>query len=192
MNNSQKRNCNITSINHYLFSAETQREPNRQKVFSNWMTTYDHDNKVTEDLKNNTDFKKSEKNTLFKPKYHRYHCTSYKNEHHSAMGIHGDIPFEKYFWDSQPKFHSTNYEIGLGTTKPTEFIPGYCGFVPTNKFTVNHDLLKDPYFNVNKTNHLLNYKTRLPHYQGFIPKNPQNIKGNSRPYCLSTKDEAFS
>lgn len=108
------------------------------------------------------------------------------------MGIHGDIPFEKFFWKKLPKLYNDNSQIAKGTTKPTTFIPGYDGFIPVNKFTVYNDRINDPYFNVNKTNHMLNYHVRLPDYQGFIPKNPANIKGNPRPYCLSTKGETFN
>ena len=39
------------------------------------------------------------------------------------------------------------------------------------------DYIKDPYFNVNKTNHLLNYMVRIPNYQGYVPKSVTNIKG---------------
>lgn len=50
----------------------------------------------------------------------------------------------------------------------------------------------DPYFKVSKTNHMLNYKAKIPGYKGYVPLDPINIKGNMRPYCLSTKDEAFA
>ena len=93
----------------------------------------------------------------------------------------------------QPKIHSSNYKIGLGTTKPTTaFIPGYGGYVPTNRFKYNMDYIKDPYFNINKTNHLLNYLVRIPNYQGYVPKSVTNIKGNQRPHCFSTEGEDFS
>ena len=59
------------------------------------------------------------------------------------MGVHGDVPFEKFFLKNQPKIHSSNYELSLGTTKPTNFIPGYAGFIPVNKFTVYNDRVKD-------------------------------------------------
>jgi hypothetical protein len=45
--------------------------------------------------------------------------------------------------------------------------------------------------NVLKANHLSNYKTRIPGYQGYVPANASNVKGNLRPYCLSTEDEKF-
>ena len=105
----------------------------------------------------------------------------------------GDNPFEKFFLHDQPKIHSSNYKIGLGTTKPTTaFIPGYGGYVPTNRFEYNMDYIKDPYFNINKTNHLLNYMVRIPNYQGYVPKSVTNIKGNQRPHCFSTEGEDFS
>ena len=45
---------------------------------------------------------------------------------------------------------------------------------------------------MNKTNHMLNYKFRLPNCQVYIPSNPSNIKGNPRQFCLSTKGETFN
>ena len=51
--------------------------------------------------------------------------------------------------------------------------------------------VKDPFMNVLKINHLDNYSTRIPGYQGHVPANPSNIKGNLRPYCLSTNGEKF-
>lgn len=160
-------------------------------MFSNWTSMYNHHNTLTEEKKLQSNFKPSTIDDHFKKKYHRYHCVPYKTEQRTSMGVNADIPFEKYFIDDQPKFHNDNYEIGKGTTKSTNFIPGYQGFIPTNKYTIQNDRLQDPYFNINKTNHILNYKIRLSSYQGFIPKHLSNIKGNARPYCLSTKDEAF-
>ena len=54
------------------------------------------------------------------------------------------------------------------------------------------DYIKDSYFNINKTNHLLNYMVRIPNYQGYVPKSVTNIKGNQRPHCFSTEGEDFS
>ena len=127
----------------------------------------------------------------FNNRYHRYHAGCYKNENHVSYGVNGDVPFEKFFLKNQPKLHSSNYELGLGITKSTTFIPGYSGFIPVNRLSMRNDKLKDPYFNANKTNHVLTYKVRLPQYEGYVPKNPCNIKGNPRPYCLSTEEETF-
>ena len=182
----------MCSIIYNIYSAETQKNPDRQRSFSHWNSSYNFFNKRTEEEKLKSDFRPSSIDNHFKNRYHRYHVGCYKNEHHTALGVHGDIPFEKFFLKNQPKMHSSNYELSLGTTKPTNFIPGYAGFIPVNKFTVYNDRVKDPYFNVNKTNHMLNYHVRLPNYQGYIPQNPQNIKGNARPFCLSTKGETFN
>jgi hypothetical protein len=53
------------------------------------------------------------------------------------------------------------------------------------------DSVNDPYFNFGKTNHLLNYNTRIVGHKGYRPVNQVNIKGNIRPYCLSTEGESF-
>ena len=108
------------------------------------------------------------------------------------MGFQGDIPYNKFFLKNQQKLHSGNYRVGKDTTKPTSFIPGYGGFIPENDFNINFDRIRDPYFSLNKTNHMLNYKVRLPNYQGYKPLNPGNIKGNPRPFCLSTEGETFN
>jgi hypothetical protein len=63
--------------------------------------------------------------------------------------------------------------------------------MPVNKLPKIDDKLNDPYFNLGKTNHLLNYHTRVVTYQGAKPTNQVNIKGNIRPYCLSTEGETF-
>lgn len=118
---------------------------------------------------------------------------SIEQKEHNIPEFMGIIHLRNFFLHDQPKIHSSNYKIGLGTTKPTTaFIPGYGGYVPTNRFQYNMDYIKDPYFNVNKTNHLLNYMVRIPNYQGYVPKSVTNIKGNQRPHCFSTDGEDFS
>lgn len=143
-------------------------------------------------MKINTVYKRATIDDHFKNRYHRYHTAFYNTEHHANMGIHGDIPYEKFFLKNQTKLHSGNFNIGKNTTKPQAFLPGYCGYIPYNDFELNFDRTKDPYFSVNKTNHMLNYKTKLPGYQGYAPSNPDNIKGNPRPSCLSIEGESFN
>lgn len=87
--------------------------------------------------------------------------------------------------------HRSNYDLSKGTPKATPFIPLYDGFIPVNRHVPAFDRTKVPYFAQNKTNHMANYHIRLPDYQGFIPKNPANIKGNPRPFCLKTEGETF-
>ena len=107
------------------------RGPARMTQFSQWETTYDHDNEVTEEAKKNTLFKPATIDDHFKPRYHRYHTEYYQER------------------------------------------------------------IKDPYFSINKTNHLLNFNVRIPDYMGYIPKSVDNIKGNARPFCLTPKGETF-
>lgn len=174
-------------------SAKDVESLPRRAAFSNWETIYDHDNRETEEKKNSFSCRPSSIDDHFKKRYHKYHTAFYRTEGTQYSGVYGDNPFEKFFLHDQPKIHSSNYKIGLGTTKPTTaFIPGYGGYVPTNRFQYNMDYIKDPYFNVNKTNHLLNYMVRIPNYQGYVPKSVTNIKGNQRPHCFSTDGEDFS
>lgn len=134
---------------------------------------------------------------LYKPKYHNYHKTFYNTENVKSIGIHGDKPTSKFFNQTQ-KFnrfnllYNDNYELGRGTTKTALQIPGYAGFIPRNQQQRFNTNLNDPYSEVNKTNHILNYKTRIPKYQGHMSINPLNIKGNPRPFCLSVKNEVFN
>jgi hypothetical protein len=160
-------------------------------MFSGWESTYNYHNKNMEEQKSQMGFTKSEIPEVFKNKYHNYHHGLYKTEHTHSLGIHGDQPFEKFFNKTQGKMYSDNFPVALGTTKPTGFIPGYTGHIPINEFKVNNTTARDPYFNVNKTNHMLNYKIKLPNFGGSLPENPSNIKGVTRPYCLSTRGESF-
>ena len=167
----------------------------RKAAFSNWEALYDNNNRTTEEIKNSNSnsYKPPSIDDNFKKRYHKYHTSLYRTERSQYSGVFGDNPFEKFFLHDQTKIHNSNYKIGLGTTKPTtSFIPGYGGYIPTNRFKYNKDYLKDPYFNINKTNHLLNYMLRIPNYQGYVPKNVINIKGNERPHCLSCEGEVFS
>jgi len=71
----------------------------------------------------------------FKNHYHRIHTVYYRTEGTQYERVYGDDVFGKFFWHNQPKIHSINYQIGLGTTKPTTaFIPSYGGFIPVNRF----------------------------------------------------------
>lgn len=58
--------------------------------------------------------------------------------------------------------------------------------MPQNTHRTNDSRRKDPYFNINKTNHVINFRGEIPRYQGHIPTDPINLN-ITRPYCLSTK-----
>lgn len=83
-------------------------------------------------------------------------------------------------------------DLSKGTTKASVFIPGYSGFIPNNEIKFNKTNQNNPYTNINKVNHMLNYRIRIPGYGGYLSGNPVNIKGNPRPFCLSTRGEKFN
>lgn len=178
------------------FSAKTASSTSRQRCFSHWKTSYNEGN---DDMfsKKDEEYTKSTIFEHFLPKYHNYHKALYNTENVKSIGIHGDIPYEKFSNPTQ-KFngrqlqYNDNHLLGLGTTKTTFNIPGYQGFMPKNQQKFHYTNRDDPYTNVNKTNHIQNYKTRIPRYQGHTSINPVNIKGVPRPYCLSTEGEKFN
>lgn len=143
------------------------------------------------------EFSNSKINNYFVPKYHNYHKTFYNTENVKSIGIHGDNPYEKFFNPTQ-QFNNTqllyndNFILGKGTSKTTFNLPGYGGFLPKNQQQKHNTNITDPYSNLLKTNHILNYKVRVPRYQGHMSINPVNIKGNPRPYCLSTEGEKLN
>ena len=51
---------------------------------------------------------------------------------------------------------------------------------------VNDTIPNDPYFNVNKVNHLINFRSEIPKFQGHMPTDVNNFKVK-RPACLSTR-----
>lgn len=195
VNEGRKKNED-TIRQRYTQSSDTF---NRRNMFSNWTTTYGAENTKVMQMKTQYPNVKGEINPLFINKYHQYHVGFFNTEHTKSMGIHGDKPTDKFNQQSRMndtqtggKLYSDNYQIGLGTTKASTFIPGYSGHIPINGMEEKGTVSGDPYFNVSKTNHLLNYKVRVPGYKGYVPMNSHNIKGVTRPYCLSTKEETFA
>lgn len=162
------------------FAKDAESIP-RKTAFSSWCSSYDYENTVTEAEKNAGNFRASSIDEHFRPRYHKYHPAYYATEGTQYHGLYAQDPFEKFFLHSQPKIHSSNYKIGLGTTKPTTaFIPGYGGFIPVNRFEFNQERIKDPYFNTNKTNHILNFSGAIPNYQGYQSPNVVNMKSDAK------------
>jgi hypothetical protein len=164
-------------------------------MFSNWTTTYDASNNQMFSTISENGFRKEGIKDWFKNNYNTYHRGNYETEFMKKIGVHGDKPTDKFKLTNdsglKDKLYSDSYDINIGTTKTSNFIPGYSGFIPVNNAESKNTILNDAYFKIGKTNHRLNYNVRLPGYKGYIPTNPQNIKGNIRPYCLSTNGETF-
>jgi len=98
-------------------------------MFSNWETQNKADSKVVQENMQKGGQHKTEIKEWFKKKYHPYQTGNFKTEHYDNFGIHGEKPRDKFFNRTQNlnKLYSDNHDIGLGTTKATDFIPGYGG-----------------------------------------------------------------
>ncbi len=166
-------------------------------MFSHWQTNYDGDNEKVTNHKKENKFEIPTMTNHFKKRYHNYHHTFYDTDMAKGIGLHGDNPRDKfqpnYTKQVKGKLHSDNYDIGKGSSKATNYIPGYSGHMPYNPVEPFKTAMNDPYFGkAAKSNHILNYKVKLIGYQGHIPTNPNNIKGNVRPYCLEKTGESFA
>jgi hypothetical protein len=165
-------------------------------MFSNWNTTYDATNDKMFETLSEKGLNRDGIKDWFKNTYHNYQRGSYKTESMKAIGVYGDIPTEKFTTlknnpQLENKLYSDCFDLNLGTSKTSTYIPGYSGYIPVNTLPLKDSTVNDPYFRIGKTHHQLTYNTRLPGYKGYIPQNPQNMKGNSRPSCLSTDGETF-
>ena len=82
----------------------------------------------------------------------------------------------------------------IGTTKTTNHIPGYNGYLPKtdlNPNAVAHgagELTRDT---IIKQNIVENYSIKIPGYSGHAPMSVLNDRGILRPSCLTTAGEAF-
>jgi hypothetical protein len=82
----------------------------------------------------------------------------------------------------------------IGTTKTTNHIPGYNGYLPKtdlNPTAILHGMGEAPRATIIKQNIVENYSVKIPGYAGHMPMSVLNDRGNLRPNCLSTEGEAF-
>ena len=83
----------------------------------------------------------------------------------------------------------------MGTTKVTQHIPGYNGFIPNadiNDGAVSQSKLDVGRATIIKQNIVENQSVRLPGYQGHKPMSVINDRGSLRPACLATTGENFN
>lgn len=86
------------------------------------------------------------------------------------------------------------HELSMGTTKITNHIPGYNGFIP--KTDLNAEALEQGKCSrtratIIKQNIVENYSVKMPGYCGHKPMSVANDRGTIRPQCLTTAGEAF-
>jgi hypothetical protein len=97
-------------------------------MFSHWKSEYSAQNeKVNENRENAT---RSQQPIWFKNKYHVSQAGYFESEYSNSFGHRGDNPNDKFHSKCQLgdiKLYSDNFELGKGTTKTTDKIPGYQG-----------------------------------------------------------------
>lgn len=160
----------------------------------NWQTEYDSTNEAMQKKSEEAPQLRTEIPSWFKPRYHKSNNGYFTSNYSDYMGVFGDNPYEKLNFDQQVegKLVNDTYEIGKGTAKSSNKLIGYQGFIPVNEIEREDKSKEDAFKKFGNTNHLFNHKVRVPGYSGFIPKHPQNLKGQVRPFCLSTEGERFN
>lgn len=110
-----------------------------------------------------------------------------------AFGKHGHNPRDILPAEATKQTNKKN-ELSVGSTKVTNHIPGYNGFIPmieVNDKAVEQSKGTNARNTIDKNNIVENYKVKLPGYQGHQPMSVVNDRGSIRPTCLSTKGESF-
>ncbi len=122
-------NYNIFLFDIKCKSAHSTQGFARRTMFSNWETQNKADSQIVRENLNKGEHKKANIPDWFINKYHPYQTTYYKTEHYDNIGIYGEKPTNKFFNTTQNlnKLYSDNYDISKGTSKATDYIPGYGG-----------------------------------------------------------------
>ena len=95
---------------------------------------------------------------------------------------------------SSRMFLITLMQYRIGTTKTTNHIPGYNGYLPKtdlNPTAILQGTGEVARNTIIKQNIVENYQVRIPGYSGHNPMSVLNDRGSLRPNCLSTTGETF-
>lgn len=114
-------------------------------------------------------------------------------EFSDAFGAHGANPRTQLPYDAVKQTNKKN-DLSVGSTKVTNHIPGYNGFIPQidiNETCQEQSKGEKPRNTIIKQNIVENYCVKLPGYQGHKPMSVINDRGTNRPGCLSTAGESF-
>lgn len=114
-----------------------------------------------------------------------------KSTYHEEFGKHGSDPRDKIL-DNQAR-HTVKKPMDAGTTKGTNHIPGYQGFVPSNCFNAEVARVEKGDFNrsVDKTNIDEIFHTNLVGYTGHAPASALNDRGGRQPTGRTTGGHDF-
>lgn len=110
-----------------------------------------------------------------------------------SLGTYGHNPRAKLNQDHD-KMEAELHELTMGTTKTTNHIPGYNGYLPKtdlNPTAILQGLGQEPRATFIKQNIVENYQVRIPGYSGHKPMSVINDRGALRPSCLTTIGEKF-
>ena len=120
--------------------------------------------------------------------------TFFKTENQNKFGTYGHNP-RKILNHKSTKLENEISELTMGTTKVTNHIPGYGGFLvrtdindkalAQTKNNMTRNLMK------NKTNLNDTFNVKMAGYSGYKPLSFLNEKGNPRPNLFSTAGETF-
>jgi hypothetical protein len=118
---------------------------------------------------------------------------NYVSEFADSFGKHGHDPRSILNAESSKQENKAN-ELSVGTTKTTNHIPGYNGFIPQtdiNENCVEQSMLHKSRQTIIKQNIVENQAVKLPGYSGHLPMSVVNDRGSLRPNCLDTAGESF-
>jgi hypothetical protein len=161
------------------------------KTTKHWNTNYQTDN-VTSTSRPNSQAQRAF--WSYPKREHNARRTFFKTEYQNRMGTYGFDP--KSVLNSETTKQEVEVsDLTMGTTKLTNHIPGYGGFLVRTDLndraldqTKNNkcrELMK------NKTNLNENFNVKLPGYSGHKPMSFNNEKGRARPNLFSTQGETF-
>lgn len=109
-----------------------------------------------------------------------------KSTYHEEFGKHGSNPRDKIY-------QTLKKPMDAGTTKGTQHIPGYQGFVPSAAFNAEVARVEEGNFNrsVDKTNIEEIFHTNVVGYAGHAPSSALNDNGGRQPTSRTTAGHDF-
>jgi hypothetical protein len=178
-----------------LGAAQTNGATSPQKMYkttSHWKSNYADENQKAQERPSS----QAQRPFWSYPK--RQHVArrqgTFKTEYHNTLGTYGHNP-RAILNSESTKMESEVNDLTMGSTKVTNHIPGYSGFlVKTDlndkalahgKNQYGRDLMKS------KVNMNENFNVRIAGYSGYKPMSCLNDRGTVRPQLFSTQGEKF-
>lgn len=173
------------------FNNTQQKSDTLYKTTQHWKSNYAGENEKTQSRP------KSQAQRPFWSYPKREHVarrTFFKTEYHNTLGNYGHNPRTILNAESTKLENEAN-ELTMGSTKVTQHIPGYGGFIA--RTDLNEKALEHSKSNAarelmrNKINLNENFNVKIPGYSGYKPMSCFNDRGQVRPNLFSTQGETF-